>query len=366
MNKVYHKTLILLLITVLYGCSLPKAELDFNNLDTIDQAIQEAKKKEKYLVLILEDRSCDLCQLYKKSILQLNNLEKAYFPSDVIFKSIDVKSEDNLWLNQLLREYSFPLTIILNPESQLKGLIMGAREEVLTEAFTKVYRGENYYNSIETLFLNLQENNNNLSGTEKITFLNSIFQPYLNYRATGKLTQQEQEIILQTIESKTYFFNRYLLTKAAQSENKTEEAKSIAESILTDSQSELDAILYHKLKIELRYLTNIQFNEFDGPLLTTAQTEIDFGNAKIGSVKTIKIPVKNTGKEPLQINNVRVSCSCMNIQWPKIPIQPGKTDSIFVQYKLEMEGIFRQNLFVFSNSPNEPLRINIKGNAIVE
>lgn len=61
------------------------------------------------------------------------------------------------------------------------------------------------------------------------------------------------------------------------------------------------------------------------------------------------------------LKHVLVSCSCLEVKWPKEAISGGKKGNISVRYKLENDGEFYQNMRIFSNADVEPLEIKIKG-----
>lgn len=69
--------------------------------------------------------------------------------------------------------------------------------------------------------------------------------------------------------------------------------------------------------------------------LTTLETEhdtYDFGKIVQGDVVKHKFVIKNTGKNDLILENVKPSCGCTALDWPKEPIAPGKTATIEAQF----------------------------------
>src|SRR5689334_12144293 len=67
------------------------------------------------------------------------------------------------------------------------------------------------------------------------------------------------------------------------------------------------------------------------------KTDHDFGAVEGGKKDTIWFDFKftNTGSEPLVISDVRTSCDCTLADWPKDPIQPGKSAVIKGGYKFD-------------------------------
>ncbi len=59
----------------------------------------------------------------------------------------------------------------------------------------------------------------------------------------------------------------------------------------------------------------------------------DFGKIKLESENLCEFKITNTGKNPLNISDVKASCGCTTPQKPEGMIAPGKSDVIKVQFK---------------------------------
>ncbi len=62
------------------------------------------------------------------------------------------------------------------------------------------------------------------------------------------------------------------------------------------------------------------------------ETTFDFGQIKQGETVTHKFKFTNTGANPLVLENVKPSCGCTAINWPKEPIAPQQTGEIEAQF----------------------------------
>lgn len=92
----------------------------------------------------------------------------------------------------------------------------------------------------------------------------------------------------------------------------------------------------------------------------------DFGTIPEGPEATHNFEFKNTGKEPLIIQNVTASCGCTSPDWPKQPILPGKTGNIKVVYSTDHRvGPFTKQIYILSNAASEDgkerFELEIKG-----
>jgi len=70
---------------------------------------------------------------------------------------------------------------------------------------------------------------------------------------------------------------------------------------------------------------------------------------------------KNTGKDPLIINNVKSSCGCTKPEWSAEPVKKGEKSAVKVGYNTRLVGSFYQAITVYSNASNPLVTLTIKG-----
>jgi hypothetical protein len=100
--------------------------------------------------------------------------------------------------------------------------------------------------------------------------------------------------------------------------------------------------------------------------LILSEIKHDFGNIneKDGKV-AYKFTFKNTGTNPLLIENISTGCGCTTINYSKAPINPGKTGQITVIYNPAYRpGVFSKEIDIITNHQQNINRIWIKGNVI--
>jgi len=101
----------------------------------------------------------------------------------------------------------------------------------------------------------------------------------------------------------------------------------------------------------LLLVSAISFSQ-TGPKIQLNSDTVDYGNAAKGSDNGIRtIEVKNTGDAPLQLSDVKSTCSCITTNWDKTAIQPGKSAKIEVKYNMA-PGPLRKTLTIHSNAVN--------------
>ncbi len=104
-----------------------------------------------------------------------------------------------------------------------------------------------------------------------------------------------------------------------------------------------------------------------GPTTTFdfSEKEYDFGTITSGEKVTHVFKFKNTGKEPLVIQNAKGSCGCTVPEWPREPIAPGKSGEIKVQFDSKnKQGKQTKNVTITANT--DPVNTILKVSADVE
>jgi hypothetical protein len=71
--------------------------------------------------------------------------------------------------------------------------------------------------------------------------------------------------------------------------------------------------------------------------------------------------MKNSGDKPLLISDVKTSCGCTTVSYPKDAIAPGKTFSVSAVYDAKQLGHFQKEVGIYSNTSDEPLLLTLKG-----
>ncbi len=74
---------------------------------------------------------------------------------------------------------------------------------------------------------------------------------------------------------------------------------------------------------------------------------------------------RNTGVQPLLIQNVQTSCGCTTASKPEAPIQPGDYSEISVKYDTHRMGQFVKTITITTNV-GEPIVLTIKGSVLTE
>jgi len=106
---------------------------------------------------------------------------------------------------------------------------------------------------------------------------------------------------------------------------------------------------------------NLSFAQSSSGTYTFDRTSYDFGVIKANKTATAVFKLTNTGKSPLVILEVGVSCRCTKVDWPRQPIPPGKSTDITINYKDRDTGVFYKTIEITTNSVPRATRLIVKG-----
>lgn len=87
----------------------------------------------------------------------------------------------------------------------------------------------------------------------------------------------------------------------------------------------------------------------------------DYGEIVQDSDGSWSFAFKNLGREAIVINRVRSTCGCTIPEWPREPIEPGKSGKITIIYNTALTGTFLKSIYVYSTAANSPVKLQIKG-----
>ncbi len=99
-------------------------------------------------------------------------------------------------------------------------------------------------------------------------------------------------------------------------------------------------------------------------VLKFAKETHDFGKVEQGKPVTHVFEFKNTGADPIVINDAQASCGCTKPSFSREPIMPGKTGSISATYNAAAAGPFNKSVTVTSNAEAGQVVLYLKGEVV--
>ena len=98
----------------------------------------------------------------------------------------------------------------------------------------------------------------------------------------------------------------------------------------------------------------------------TAKNEIvDCGSVMYETPVTVKFELTNKGSE-LNIDQVRVSCGCTTVDYPRTAIPKGDSFTVTATYDARQLGHFEKEVALFCNSSKHPFYLKMKGVVVDE
>ena len=100
--------------------------------------------------------------------------------------------------------------------------------------------------------------------------------------------------------------------------------------------------------------------------LTAEQTTIYCGQVPFSQPVTAEFKLRNHATAPLTITDVRTSCGCVVVDYPRNEIAPGEQFSITATYDARLMGTFQKQIGVYSKQDKKPLMLNLQGRVVRE
>ena len=91
------------------------------------------------------------------------------------------------------------------------------------------------------------------------------------------------------------------------------------------------------------------------------ETTVNLGTIEYRNPTDAVFVLKNTGKVPVFITNVKPSCGCTAVDYPKQPIKPNEKVEIKVKYNAASKGGFTKSVRVTIKDEPTPHMLYIKG-----
>ena len=108
------------------------------------------------------------------------------------------------------------------------------------------------------------------------------------------------------------------------------------------------------------------FAKEKAPKIVFEKTSYEYGNIKeADGDASCEFKFTNKGDAPLIITRASSSCGCTAPTYPKEPIAPGESGVIGVTYHAKgRPGGFSKNITIYTNVPEEKIKLVISGNVI--
>lgn len=261
------------------------------------------------------------------------------------FNMKEINSTSDKYFNQLFYSYIRNYFIIIENDSIASIIYVPTNCDSLMEKIIN-YKKYPLKDCIEKVSLLRGKN------MSKCNVINKIFKAqYLYYKKRISLEEYEN-VLIESVESLPYFFNRHLLYKTNQNMQDIAWMDSLniwEKRLYKDEINELQLRRYH---LNLNSKSKIVFEE----------KSFDFGKIKLNdSIQHIFYYTNKSTNNPAIIYDIVTTCGCTVATWKKAPIPPQKRDSIKVIIKGTALGYLHKQIKLNTNSSDPLLILNIKG-----
>ena len=145
------------------------------------------------------------------------------------------------------------------------------------------------------------------------------------------------------------------------------------QTFLLDKENRVLAIgnPIHNRKVKELYLKIIQgkpLQDRDDKKRRHTTVSLDTTTLSLGKFpwqeeKQATFRLKNTGDELLVIHDVVTSCGCLQVDYSKEPVRPGKEAVLRLTYKADHAGYVSKTVLVYCNAEGSPLKFWVRGEA---
>ena len=340
-RKLFYKLLGLLVI--LAACK--GADYPIQEDKTFEEVFAFAKQKDQPFCVVLVDST----QALSKEYLQSLRTDYYYITDKAVFNIIDISSKNSEEYVKALTPVSLPLACIFSPNGQLIDLIPGAAKEsflyseqaIQKQTMTEYHWPNRFGRNKESVVPLL---------TQLFLFKQSIDE---NNYEVGKYQQ--------FADSLSHPYATYLSFKATLAQGDSISSTQHAQSLLALETA--DALeLYRDEFIEAKRVLNPNFKIETAPNIKVEKTNISLENCRVNEKRPLDITIYNTGNEPLIIEAINMSCTCVNLEGKNSDIIIDGKQSYLARFYFapENEGLVSRDIYIASNALNSPnLHINI-------
>ena len=112
-------------------------------------------------------------------------------------------------------------------------------------------------------------------------------------------------------------------------------------------------------------LTLLPFNVYAQQLAVKNEV-IDCGNVIYEQPVTAKFEMQNMSSNPISIKDVKTSCGCTTVEYPKGQIAPGESFVVNATYDSRQMGHFFKDIALYSDASQQPFYLQIRGVVVEE
>lgn len=350
--KISQPGLVLVISLLLASCS---GSLNYVKTN-LDEALVQAKKQHKYLLVIAQYAECSACEEFEKMLHGEKSQLQGLLADQFLILKYNGNVVGNEFLFYLNNSVGSPSMFTFSPEGKLLNVVTGGKtSEEFYDELTATIEGASHHD----LFVpRIKANKSDIIQMYNVCIKGAAVLKDKTANAT-EVNNHIDSIKYYTAVA-PYFYNSYLLARLYAKTGNTDSSKAWAARALTNNSS-YDLRLFEQLRKEMNYVVAAGEKMVDSGKIAFPSAEIALGAVRIGEPRKELIKFRNIGNKPLTIKEVNGSCDCMKFNWDKQPVAPGKESAIELVYTGNTEGDFSKVIFIISDGINGVSRINLTG-----
>ncbi|MGX5819224.1 DUF1573 domain-containing protein [Chitinophaga lutea] len=322
---------------------------------SMSEALHAAAAEKKHLMAVVTYDGCPSCD----KLIQAANHEADFrevFDQYLVYR-FNAMEPRHQWLDQWLYEKAYPITLLFTPEGKLLTVIKNGNAGKIKHLAARALHNPN-----DTALFRHSRTKLPFGHDTLVRTLAAGFDGYMALHNPPDPARMRNALsgIEQTLPGQAYFFNYYLLSRLSDKLGDSARARRFADSALS-RKGPMEAMLYAPLRAELKFQLDTSYDQYDDPYVAISETQIDIGEVGRNQTPKATFRIRNIGKKPLLIRDMRVGCTCTSADWPKKPIQPGEETTVSLTYKAAKEGTFSQSAYLLTNAFNSSVHITISG-----
>ncbi len=121
---------------------------------------------------------------------------------------------------------------------------------------------------------------------------------------------------------------------------------------------------YIDKKLNILMLSSLMTLTASAQHITTQHETVDCGQVVFRKPVVAEFQLKNDGNKALEISNVRKSCGCTSVEYPKGSIAAGDSFVVKATYDAKQMGTFIKQIGLYSNASKEPFMLTMRGKVV--
>lgn len=359
-----RRTVILLgALLFLTSCRYSSMHIDYSpyvqeNI-SVSQALEIAQRENKYLWMVLGSKeNCGHTSDFLKALTVNGFFEK--YRDKFIFYSCNVSEPENEPYLYILSPGAMPNSYIFNHNGKIASLFGNQRDliEFANTQAESVLNGTPYNPPL------LEEYS---TGGKKLlqyldTLINTAHMSLSHNRDTLSMAKNR---LLRTDSLNRNYYYHYLMTRIADRLNdtalRTQHANLAYDLFSAAKNPALQLTLNDRIK---HYSSHYKKEAAHSAELYFDKEVLNYGKIKLGKVYDRTVIVENKGSAPLVILDTYTACDCVQAEYSRAPLLPGKKATVTIHYNANTKGIFLKSIVFRSNASDKLQKIILDGEVI--